>query len=144
MRFEGKAKLKEKRKICFRNLLILITPFMIMVLVNESARSTKTGKPYSLLGITAMNSAERSTSICNWACHNDTKFCQDHHATFMKPYFKQTDPLYYGAIGLLMKTGAYGPANILVFVVLFPLMIWLFITQGLKINRKIKTLKQQS
>lgn len=54
---------------------------------------------------------------------------------------KKTDPVYYGAIGLLMRTGAYGPANILVFVVLFPIITWLFIINGLKFLKKIKMLK---
>jgi|GEM_PF-2986603 len=40
-----------------------------------------------------------------------------------------------------MRTGAYGPANILVFVVLFPIITWLFIINGLKFLKKIKMLK---
>lgn len=59
----------------------------------------------------------------------------------MNPLFKTTDPLYYGAIDLLMRTGQYGLANILVFVVIFPLAIWYFIVSGLKIRTKIKNLQ---
>jgi len=82
-----------KRKT-IRNLLILPAPFLIIIIVNESVRSSRKEPGYSLLGITAMNPATRTTAECNWACHNDSKFCQDYHTTFMRPYFKKTDPVY--------------------------------------------------
>lgn len=128
-------------KTILRNILILAAPFLIMIVVNEIYRPTIKETPYSMMGITAMNSALRMEHKCSWICHNDTRYCQQYHTTFMGKNFHQTDPIYYGAIGLLMSTGAYGPANILVFVIIFPLAIWMFIVLGLRIQRKINLLK---
>lgn len=129
-------------RIFFRNIFLLLASFLIMILVNESIRPTIQENPYPLNGITAMNSVIRFPDKCSWARHNDTRFCQNNHAPFMKSYFAKTDPIYYGVISRLKQTGDYQSANIFFFLVLFPLISWLFLIGGLRMNRKIKALKE--
>jgi hypothetical protein len=106
-----------------RLLLILVVPFLLMILVNEFMRTTLKDKPYSISGITAMNSAVPTKEKCNWNCHNNTKYCKQHHVKLVKPYFNVVDPVYFGMIGLLASTGNYGLANIIFLVILWPLFM---------------------
>ncbi|MCO6497518.1 MAG: hypothetical protein J5I50_07635 [Chitinophagaceae bacterium] len=126
-----------------RNISILVLPFIIMIVVNEVMRPRIKEQPYSAHGITAINSAKYIPEKCSWVCHNDTQYCKEHHVKFLKPYFGTTDFLYFGAIGALAMTGNYGAANIIVFVILFPLVIWFFIIKSLNFRDEIRKLKKQ-
>ena len=126
-----------------RNLVILIFPFLLMIIVNEIIRPTIKEKPYSKYGITAINSANKIAKKCSWICHNNTSYCKENHVKYLKNYYEYTDTMYFGAISLLAKTGNYGLANIILFVILLPLLIWFFIIKSLNIQNKINKLKQK-
>jgi hypothetical protein len=131
-----------KRSI--RNLGILVLPFLLMIIVNETVRLRTTNDPYSQLGIIAINSADRNLDNCTWICHNDTGFCKQNHVTYLDSYFQYTDPIYFGAINLLKSTGNYGLTNIVFLVVLVPLMIWFFLIKSLNIQSEISKLKKHN
>jgi len=125
-----------------RNLAILISPFLLMIIVNEVVRPTIKEKPYSKYGITAINSADKITEKCSWICHNNTTYCKENHVKYLKNYYPYTDTIYFGIISLLAKTGNYGLANIIFLVILLPLLIWLFIIKSLNIQDKMNKLKK--
>lgn len=126
-----------------RNTLILLTPFLIMILINEAVRPKIKEPPYTVWGITAMNSVENLPDKCTWACHNNTtSHCKIHHVKYLKPFYPVTDIFYFGAISMLKSTGSYVGANIIFFVILFPLMILIFIIKSLNIQDKIRELKK--
>ena len=105
-------------------LLVLMSPFIIMILVNESFRYKNNEEQYSAFGITAINSNNYTPDKCTWVCHNNTNYCKEHHVKYLKNYFAYSDKLYFGIIGLLASTGNYGLANIIFLVILIPLYIW--------------------
>lgn len=127
----------------FRNLTILIFPFLIMIIVNEIVKPTIEEKPYSKYGVTAINSADKNADKCTWICHNNTNYCKENHVKYLKNYYAYTDMLYFGTISLLAKTGNYGLANIIFLVVLLPLLIWFFIIKSLNIQDEIRKLKRK-
>ncbi len=122
---------------------ILISPFIIMIIVNEIVRPAIKETPYSKDGITAINSADKNPDKCTWLCHNNTIFCKENHVKFLNPYFKYTDPIYFGVIDMLQSTGNYGLANIIFLVFLVPLLIWFFIIKSLNIQDDINNLKRK-
>lgn len=129
-------------KRIIRNTAILISPFLLMILVNEIRPSIKE-EPYSKSGITAMNSDDRISDKCTWICHNETAYCKEHHVKLLKPYYKYTDPLYFGIIDMLQSTKKYEAANLIFQAVLIPILIWFFIIKSLNIQDEIKALKKQ-
>ncbi|RYY77926.1 MAG: hypothetical protein EOO69_12790 [Moraxellaceae bacterium] len=102
----------------------LLLPFLIMIAVNEWCRAHKQEKGYSRFGITAMNSNEVRTDRCTWNCHDNTSYCLEHHVRLLKPVLPITNRIYFGNIKLLMMTGAYGLANILLYVILWPFLLY--------------------
>ena len=126
-----------------RSLVLLISPFLFMIVVNETLRPLIKENPYSYKSITAINSTDKIQDKCTWNCHNNTYYCMKHHVKFLKPYFSFTNKVYFGTINLLKNTGNYGAANIIFLVVLFPLVIWLFIIKSLNIQDKIEHFKKQ-
>jgi len=124
-----------------RNIAVLIFPFLLMIVINEIVRPTINEKPYSKYGITAMNSVNYNPEKCTWICQNDTRFCKDNHVKYLKPYYKYTDKLYFGMIGMLKNTGEYGLANIIFLVVLVPGLIWVLIIKSWNIQDEINKLK---
>lgn len=126
-----------------RNLAILISPFLLMIIVNEVVRPTIKEKPYSKFGITTINSADTNTEKCTWVCHNNTTYCKENHVKYLKKYYAYTDNIYFGVISLLAKTGNYGLSNIIFLVILLPLLIWFFIIKSLNIQDEINRLKKK-
>jgi hypothetical protein len=115
----------------------------MMIVVNEMERLRATNELYLSHGIVAINSVEKNADKCTWICHNDTSFCKANHVTYLKSYFKFTDPVYFGAITLLQKTGNYGLANIIILVILVPLLLWFFLVKSFNIQDEISTLKKR-
>lgn len=124
-----------------RNILILLAPFMLMGLVNESVRSLNTthfkSKEFVLL-----NTTEPIKNKCSWNCHNKTAYCMEHHIKYIKPYLKYTNPIYFGAIGALRSTGNYGLANIVFLVILMPLWMFYFLTKSIDLLLEIRKTKK--
>jgi hypothetical protein len=130
-------------KKMLRNAIILLFPFLIMVLINEAVRPKIKEQPYTVYGITTMNSAKYLTNKCTWACYNNTTYCKTHHVKYLQPYYAITDVFYFGLIDLLESTGNYGAANLIFLVFLFPLTILYFIIKSLDIQEKIQKLIKQ-
>jgi hypothetical protein len=126
-----------------RNALILLAPFLIMALINEAVRPEIKEKPYTVHGITAINSAEYLPNKCTWICQNNTSYCKEHHVKYLKPFYSITDVFYFGVIGLLKSTGNYVAANIIFLVFLFPLTILYFIIKSIGIQEEIQKLRKQ-
>ena len=127
-----------------RNTILLLLPYLIMILVNETVRPNIKEKPYTALVITAINSNVRTPDKCTWAAHSDTSYCKEHHVKFLKPYYQITDGVYFGIIGLLHSTGNYGAANIILLVILFPLIMWFSLVKIFDYNIAIRKLKKKS
>lgn len=126
-----------------KNLAILMFPFLLMIIVNEAIRPTIIEKPYSKYGITAINSVANNPEKCTWICHNNTTYCKENHVKYLKTYYPYTDTIYFGTISLLAKTGNYGLANIMLYVILLPLFIWFFIIKALNIQEAINKIKKK-
>lgn len=124
-----------------RNIVLLLFPYLIMVVINESYRPLITEKPYSVYGITAINSDIRSLHKCSWIAHSDTSYCKLHHVKFLKDHFQITDEMYFGVIGALRSTGNYGAANIVFLVILFPLIMWYSLVKIIDYTIAIRNLK---
>lgn len=125
-----------------KSVLILLFPFLVMILINESARPFVKDKSYFLQGVKTINSAEYFSNKCSWVCHNNTKYCKLHHVKYLKPFYKVTDMFYFGVIALLASTGSYGAANIVFLVFLFPLTILYFIIKSIQMQDEIRKLSK--
>jgi hypothetical protein len=121
-----------------RTAIIVLLPFVLMIIVNESFRLSSKESPYRKYGFTTINSSDKISDKCTWNCHNNTSFCKAHHVKFLNKSFSKTDQIYYGEIKLLKSTGNYGLANIAILVILIPFLIFYFIIKGLNIHSKIK------
>jgi len=131
-------------KNLFRNSIILLLPFVLMIVINESFRSSIKERPFHKYGHTTMNSDDRIKNKCTWNCHNHTSYCKAHHLKFLKQYTAFTDEIYEGEIHLLTKTGNYGLANIAILVIAIPFLIFYFLIKGLNIRNEIKKIKQNA
>ena len=125
-----------------RNITILISPFLLMIVVNEMVRPIIREKPYSYHGVTTINSVDKVGAKCTWICHNNTSYCKENHVKYLKKYLKYTDPIYFGIINSLKSTGNYQWANIIFLFILIPLIIWFFIIKSLNIQDEINKLRK--
>jgi hypothetical protein len=126
-----------------RNLILLLLPYLVIILINESVRPTIIEKPYQILGLTFINSNLRKPDKCTWVAHNDTNYCKKHHVKYLKNYLEKTDVVYFGIIKLLHSTGNYGAANIIFLVILFPLIMWYSLVKIIDYWFEIKHLKKK-
>lgn len=127
----------------FRNIALLLLPYLLMIIINEAYRPTIKETPYSLRGITAINSDVRTPDKCTWAAHSDTAYCKQNHVKLLKNHMDITDKIYFGAIGALHSTGNYGAANVIFLVILFPLIMWYSLVKVIDYTLEIKALKRQ-
>ncbi len=125
-----------------RNLLLLVFPYLLMIGVNEAVRPTIQQSSYTAKGVTAINSNLRLANRCTWVGHNDTAYCKQYHVRFLDDHFATTDPIYFGMITLLHASGNYGVANILLYVLLMPLVIWYALVKCINYTLEIKRLKR--
>lgn len=132
-------------KKMFRNIGILIFPFVMMITINEIIRSniTEQHSPHSLNGIKTINSKKNLKDKCTWICYyQTTNVCKKKHVKYLTEYYEFTDGIYFGIINALHNTGNYKLANIIFLVIIFPFLIWIFITRSLNIQDEIKKLKK--
>jgi hypothetical protein len=132
----------EKLKTIGFSIAVFLLPFLFMVIVNETIALKKKEKGYRINTIEAINSNKADANKCTWICHNNTLYCKEHHTKMIQPFFKYTDPIYFGTIQLLMATGNYGAANILLYVVFFPLTIGVLMIWNRQLTIKMATLKK--
>jgi predicted PurR-regulated permease PerM len=127
-----------------RAAIIVLLPFVLMILINESIRSSIKERPFKYIGFKTMNSDDRIKNKCTWNCHNRTSYCKSHHLKFLKQYISFTDEMYKGEIYLLRSTGKYELANIAILVIFIPFLIFYFLIKGLNIRNEIKKIKQNA
>jgi len=126
----------------FRNIAILIFPFVLMITINELERPKIKEKPYANSRVKAINSSEILSDKCTWHCHGNTKYCKKHHVKFLKPFYLITDVFYFGVISVLASTGNYSAANIFILVLLIPLTIWFLVVRSLEMQEEIDRIKR--
>jgi len=127
-----------------RNILIIISPFLLMIFVNESFRFTQNMKGGKVYGVTTMNTQVKMSNECSWSCYYNTTYCKQNHVKHMSNYFQYIDGFYFWQIRFLHSFGNYTVANIVFLVILWPgLMIFLLIT-FLNQREQIKKLKKQN
>ena len=124
-----------------RNIAVFIFPILLMIMVNEMVRPTIKGIPFSMNGLNGMNSDNKNLHKCTWSCYLNTTYCKENHVKHLKPYYKYTDPTYFGIINFNRKTGNYVLANIIFLVLLFPLLVYGFMIKSLNIQDEINNLK---
>jgi len=128
-------------KPLLRNALILISPFLLMILVNESMRPFINSKSYSYKETHCINSGELNKNFCSWACHhNTTNHCFPKHTKILKT--AGVDSSYLGIIKAL-QSGGYELMNIIFLVMLIPFCIWFFTIKALNIQDKINNFKKE-
>jgi len=108
-------------------IFMLLSPFILMIVINESCRKQLKATPYSIHGLTAMNPELWVKEKCSWACHNSSTFCESNHIRYIRPYKNYIDPIYFGMIRFLNSfhqgpiTG-YAAANIVFLVITYELI----------------------
>ena len=113
-----------------------------MIIVNELVRTQSRGKSHNYYGVNAINPSQKEIEKCSWACHNDTNFCKKNHVKFVKKHFETIDPIYFGIIKTLRRTGNYAWANTLFLVILMPLVMYWFVINSLDIQSEINQIKK--
>ncbi|MFT5822696.1 MAG: hypothetical protein ACI8ZM_003952 [Crocinitomix sp.] len=124
-------------------LLILFTPFLLMVAVNETSRMNIDETPHKFQGHIVINSSQKLNDKCTWTCHYNTDFCKSNHVSLNPSWFATTDQAYFGIIHMLESTKNYNLVNVFLFLILIPILMWLLILQILRMQTEIKQLKKQ-
>ena len=134
-----------------KNILILLMPFSLLIIVNESYRPFIKDKSWEYSGISAMNSAAYDLNKCTWACHNSTtNHCLKKHVKIIKPgfpYYNQINDFYWGIINFNSKKingkkvsdpKFYAAMNLIFLVLLWPLSMYFLFINYLRLQRKLK------
>jgi len=111
--------------------LIFLSPFVLMISVNENSRNNQVNIAASEES-KKLNSSIAMTNRCTWACHSNTNYCKDYHTKLLSPYFQFTDPIYFGVINTLQSTGSYSFANLILFVIIGPLVLFIMLLRILR------------
>ena len=136
-------------KKIFRNILILISPYLIMLLVNEGVRPTinelgfERTITYSNFKSTniAINPELKTHDVCSWRCHNSG--CKPQLFKSIENYIS---PIYSGIISFLKSGGSFGSyalANILFLVLIWPLAIFYLFTKSIDMHQEIKEINKK-
>ena len=127
----------------FRNITILLFPFIAVIALNELVRPTMEEEGYRLENLVAINSDSKNVNKCSWACHNATIYCKENHLAIIDKENGWTDMLYFGLMSALKATGNYGLANILILVILMPLVLYFLTIKCIDIQIEIRKLKSK-
>lgn len=122
------------------SLIIVLLPFVIMAVVNESCRPNIQG--HTVLGVSTINPKKFSKNTCSWACHNNTFKCIQNHSTWSKGYQSRINVIYFGIINFLSSFGNYGLANLVFLVTLWPTLMFTLFLKTANNFIKIKRAKQ--
>jgi len=124
-------------------LSILTFPFLGMITVNELVRLNTAKQGNDRQGIVTINSTKKLKEKCSWICHDRTAYCKENHVKFVKSYFDNIDPIYFGIINRLKLTGNYRLGNILFLVIFMPLIMYIFLTKSIIIQWEIREIKKR-
>ena len=112
-----------------------------MILVNEIVRYNAPNNLHTQFGVHVINSDKMDKSKCTWICHNNTSYCLKNHVKINKRYLRYTNQIYFGTIKALAATGNYAIANILLYVLLFPILIYALFIKSIGHKKKLKQIK---
>ena len=126
-----------------RNILLLISPFLVMIIVNESVRLTHDLSGGHAYGVETMNSAVKSPTECSWNCYYNTTYCKQYHTKHLNNYSQYIDGFYYWQVKFLHGFGNYAVANIVFMVILWPGLMYFLLITFLNQRARIKKLKKQ-
>ena len=120
--------------------VLLISPFLLMVAVNESTRKGKYSITVFNSPTFALNKGNRMDSQCTWDCH--TNGCS--HRAHNTVNIGVIDDLYKQIINALqLKEGGdvYQVMNIIFLVILWPLLMFVLLVANIELfrNRKKNT-----
>lgn len=124
----------KRKALSFLWIILLVIP---LVFVNEYTRTQKKEVSSYYKGVPAIHSALFTPEKCTWHCHHNTEYCKQHHVSFLKSSLKIIDPVYSGMISMLESTGNYRLANIIVFVVFWPLFMLALAIGIVRMHRKL-------
>ena len=132
-------------KKIFRNILILISPYLLMILLNEGVRPTINELGYERTikysnfksTIIAINPKLKTHDVCSWRCHNSG--CKPQ---LFKPVENYINPIYSSIISFLGSFGSYSIANILFLVLIWPLAMFYLLIKSIDMHQEIKKLKK--
>lgn len=107
-------------------IFLLVFPFLIIVMVNESQRKYLIHPPNFEKNTPTLNGTGKDPLHCNWYCHKDTDYCINTHNKVIKGSFLTfTNKIYFGIIAFLSSVkGGYKAMNIFILVIGIPLLIW--------------------
>ena len=118
--------------------LPLFLPIAIVVIVNEYSRPNLTGYYNSKYDVTAMNPNKRDPNVCTWSGFFDTGYCKKNHVKYLNQHFDIIDPIYFGIINALHKTGNYGAGNIIFLVILWPAIMYFLLIRIFHLRKQLK------
>ena len=135
-------------KKTFRNMLILISPYLLMILLNEGVRPTKNELGYERTikysnfksTIIAINPKLKTHDVCSWRCHNSG--CKPQLFKSVENYI---NPIYFSIISFLKSGGSFGSyaiANILFLVFIWPLAMFYLLIKSIDMHEEIKKIKK--
>ncbi len=116
----------------------IFIPFLIMVIVNEYARPGLPGYHNTKYDAYGMNPNTPKENTCTWTGFFNTKYCKDHHVKYLNNYYEIIDPIYFGMIKLLHRTGNYAAGNIIFMVILWPAIMYFLLIRIIMLRKQLK------
>ena len=126
----------------FRYLYLLLIPLALIVVTNELVRPTIHEKRHIYHGLSAINSAAKSSTKCTWQCYINTFHCKEKHVKYLKSYSSRTDTYYFGLIKLFKNTQQYALANVFILAFLIPLTICYLFIRSISIQETISMIRK--
>lgn len=114
-----------------------------IVSINEISRVNNSDSRYVIFAQKTINPNAKEKNKCTWACYHNTNWCKTHHVKYLKSYFSLIDPVYFGIISTLMRSGNYLMANLFVFVVLFPALLLFLVYKVIQSQLEILNLRKK-
>jgi hypothetical protein len=117
-------------------LLILISPFLFIVLINETVGYDKSYVIKSkIVGsgskFYALNSDEKFEDKCSWYCHNEGCDKLKHPKDISKGFVRE---LYFSIIQFNKdKPVNYAEMNVFLFVIVVPLLVYILIVLNIEV-----------
>jgi hypothetical protein len=132
------------------NLFLVISPFLTIIIINESARISAKQKS-TAKGL--INTKETKLKQCTWKCHDNTKsFCIPTHQKNDNNFFytKYNKDLFFSVIDMLKlnsgKTAlgnkVYRLANLAILLIIIPFLILYFLIRSINMQIEINNFKK--
>lgn len=119
--------------------LILATPFVIMVLVNEATKTNSYTVSVFGTPVKALNPKNKMKSKCTWDCHNRGCSHRNNNQISIGPINTMREKIING-LGVSKGGNTYKNTNVLYLVILWPLIMFGLLVANIELflNRKKK------